>query len=384
MSTYFLTHHIKGSKMLGIVLLLALLMWSVGAPAWMPVAQAASLTGVSDTLSDSDTSAPSNHTIEFTTPNGVMEGQTITITFPAGFGLGSIIEDDVDIQDDSTDLTTAGDCSGSDEAGIGVAGQVITIDICAGDGAEIASSSVITIKIGSHATESGTGANQITNPASPGTNVISIGGTMQDSADTRVYIIDDVVVTASVNTTFTFTIDGVATGATVNGSATTTADTTTATSLPFGTVEALTSKTLAQDLTVVTNARNGFVVTVQQDQNLQSATGADIDGFIDGAYTDDPPAAWVQPSATLGQENTYGHWGLTSEDSDLNGDEFGSDLWVAASTTPRQVFHHSSSTNGAVADSGTTRVGYQIEISALQEAGTDYTNTLTYIATPTF
>jgi hypothetical protein len=73
-----------------------------------------------------------------------------------------------------------------------------------------------------------------------------------------------------------------------------TSTTTTSTSLPFGTLAANVSKTLAQDLTVSTNARNGYVVTVEQDANLLSSTGADIDGFIDGAYTN-TPAAWQAP-----------------------------------------------------------------------------------------
>ncbi|MEX0931670.1 MAG: hypothetical protein WDZ88_02885 [Candidatus Paceibacterota bacterium] len=380
MNSTYVFEHSKSHKYLALIVLAGLLLWSVGLPAWVNSAQAASLTNVSDTITDSDPSAPANHTIQFTAPNGVSAGEDITITFPAGFDLSLIDFEDFDLEDDGVDVTLAALSSGT-SWGVDVTGQVITLT----NGSNVvASSSVITIEIGTHATEGATGASQITNNSSAGTYVISItSADGLDQADTRIYLIDDVVVTASVNTTFTFTIDGVASGASVNGSATTTADTTTATSLPFGTVEALTSKTLAQDLTVVTNARNGFVVTVQQDKNLQSATGADIDGFIDGAYTDSP-ASWAQPTATLGQEDTYGHWGLTSEDSDLNSDEFGSDLWVAASTTPRQVFHHSSSTNGAAADSGTTRVGYQVEISALQEAGTDYTNTLTYIATPTF
>lgn len=40
--------------------------------------------------------------------------------------------------------------------------------------------------------------------------------------------------------------------------------------------------------------------------------------------------------------------------------------------------------DGSTAHQGRTRVGYKIQIGSLQEAGTDYTNTLTYVATPTF
>jgi hypothetical protein len=125
-------------------------------------------------------------------------------------------------------------------------------------------------------------------------------------------------------------------------------------------------------------------VTVFQDQNLTSATGADIDQFIDGAGTA-TPAAWQAPANTLGSENTYGHFGITSEDSSLTaGDEFGSALYAGNISTARQVFYHNGPADGSTAHQGRTRIGYKIQIGSLQEAGTDYSNTLTYVATPTF
>jgi hypothetical protein len=205
---------------------------------------------------------------------------------------------------------------------------------------------------------------------------------MADTGLTRVAILDGSVVTANVDTAFTFSVSGVASGSTVNGSPTTTATTTTATSVPFGTLAPNVSKTVAQDLSVTTNAVNGFVVTVQQTQNLLSVTGADIDGFANGAYTN-TPTAWTAPTAQVANENTWGHWGLTSED-DLNGNEFSSNKWVAASTTPRQVFQNSSSADGVTANIGKTRIGYQAQVSGLQEAADDYNTTLIYVATPTF
>lgn len=143
---------------------------------------------------------------------------------------------------------------------------------------------------------------------------------------------------------------------------------------------------MAQRLNVTTNAANGFVVTVEQDSNLLSSTGADIDGFSNGAYTNSP-ILWTAPTNTLLQENTYGHWGLTSNDSNLNAGEFtsgGGNKWVAASTTPRLVFSHTGPADGTTQDFGLASVGYQIQISPLQEAADDYNTTLTYIATPTF
>ncbi|MFM2374074.1 MAG: hypothetical protein RLZZ234_69 [Candidatus Parcubacteria bacterium] len=382
-------HTVKAVRILQTVACIvgmSVVLWSLGIPTFIRDADAASLTSVSDTISDSDRGVPANHTIRFTTPTGTISGESITITFPAQFtvnGTGATGLDfsDIDVTDDGNEITLAGSPSGT-TWGVSTTTSSITLTTSTTSGASVASSSVIVIEIGTHATNGTTGDTRITNPSSAGSYEITVGGNMQDSGATRVAIIDDVVVTASVDTVFSFTISGVATSSSVNGSATTTAGSSTATAIPFGNLTAGTTTIMAQDLQVSTNATQGFVVTVEQSQNLQSSTGADIDGFINGAYTN-TPTAWTAPSALLANPDTWGHWGLTSED-DLNGTEFGTDLWVAASTTPRQVFQHNGPADGVTANSGSTRVGYQVQISPLQEAGDDYTTTLTYIATPTF
>ncbi len=347
---------------------IALLLWSVSFPTIFRSADAASVTNASDTLSDSDISVASNHTIRFTVPNGIIAGQTILFTFPGGFTLPQGLDyNDLDVTDDGSEITLADSPSG---ATWGVATTSSTIQLTT-SGSNVSSSSVIVVEIGTNATSGTTGNTQLINPTA-GSHEITVGGSMVDSGSFMVVILDNVVVTANVNTNFSFTVDGVADGLTVNG--TTTSTSSTATSIPFETLSNGVIKTIAQDLTVTTNAANGFAVTVYQDANLTSSTGADIDGFIDGEYTN-TPEAWVAPSADVSDEKTWGHWGLTSSDPDL----FGSNLWVSPSTTPRTIFSHNS-----VVSASTTRIGYQAQISPLQEAGEDYTTTLTYIATPAF
>jgi hypothetical protein len=144
-----------------------------------------------------------------------------------------------------------------------------------------------------------------------------------------------------------------------------------------------TASTAAQDLTVTTNAKNGFVVTVVADGQLDSATGADIDGFRNGNY-DSSATAWEAPSALINDENTWGHWGITSDDTDYFAAE---QTYVSASTTPVAIFSHDGPVDGATSPStgtSTTRVGYTVQISSLQEAADDYQAIVTYIATPTF
>ncbi len=355
----------------------AVVAWSVGA---YTTANAANLTHISNTLSDSDVSALSNHTIAFTIPEdstGVAAGESIVVTFPAGFNMGSVAFGDIDFSINGADQTLAA-APNLTTWGAVVSGQTLTLT---SDTGTVAAEDEVVILVGTNAAG---GVNQVTNPTA-GSYEFYVTAGANDSGRTRVAILDNVTVTATVNTSFEFTVDGLATSTAVNGTSTT--GSSTATELPFGVLTAGEIKTLGQVLTVQTNAIHGFVVTVEQDGNLESSTGADIDGFIDGAYTD-TPTAWVSPSNDIDDEHTWGHWGVTTEDSDLDdqlgGGSFAGTAFVAASTTPRHIFGHDGPSDGTTADYGTTEVAYQIEISPLQEAGDDYITTLTYIATPTF
>lgn len=251
----------------------------------------------------------------------------------------------------------------------------------------VATSTAIEIQIGTNATFGGTGDSQLVNPQAAGSYVITVTAPSTNSGSTRVAIVDDVVVTASVATNFTFTISGVASGqANANGEDGFTVVTTTATTIPWGDLSPNVTSTARQDLAVSTNARNGFTVTIWQDQNLTSEIGADIDVFKDGVASS-TPVAWTAPAATIDLEDTYGHEGITSEDTSLSsGDPFGTALYasIGSSTAPLEVFHHTGPANGTTANKGATKIGFKIEISALQEAATDYTQSLTYIATPVF
>lgn len=364
---------------------LATLMWSVGVPAFR-IAEAANVISFSDTLSDSAPGVEANHTITFVTPTGMPAGQTISIDFGTSSfsGIGSLVAADLDLNVNGVERSLTDNPPSGADWEVVAAGTVI--DLTSGTDT-IASNATVTIRIGTNATSGGTGSNQITNP-SAGSYEITVGVGNNDTGATRVAIVNAVTVSASVDTVFDFTVIGVDAGLAVNGDTTTA--TSTSTAIPFGVLVADTLATAAQDLQVETNAANGFVVTVQTDQQLSSANGADIDGFVDGSYAT-TPTLWAGPSATLGVENTYGHWGITTNDNtvtQLLNDPFdvsgSGQRYVSASTTPVEVFRHNGPTDGTNQGIGLTRVGYSVEISALQEAGDDYTATLTYVATPVF
>jgi hypothetical protein len=364
------------------VVSLAIIAWSLGFPV-LQFAEAANVTTFSNTLSDSTPAVASDHSITFDTPTGVVAGGTIVLTFNAGFsGINSLAFGDLDFDIEGADTTLAATASGADW-GVTVSATTITLT---SDSGVVDAGDTVTILIGENAT--GGGANsQITNP-STGSYEVNVTAGSADSGETRVAIVDSVTVTATVDTIFTFTVNGTAAGTDVNGiGVDATGGSTTATTIPFGELIGGTASTAAQKLEVTTNASNGFVVTVAVDQQLTSSNGADIDGFTDGSYTS-TPIAWTPPSATLGQENEYGHWGVTSNDTTLtallNDLYTGGENFVSASTTPVEVFRHSGPADGSTLGTGTADVLFKIEVTNLQEAADDYTATLTYVATPVF
>jgi hypothetical protein len=352
-------------------------------------AQAANLVSVSDTLTDSHPSVVSNHTIAFTisSTGSVTSGQTITVTTPSGFASSSpLLFTDFDLKVAGTDQTIVAGASpaanqwGYTTSGTGSGPFVLTFK-SGGGTAVAAANNAIEIQIGTNATFGTTGVNRLINHATPGASYeFYITAGTADTGRTRVAIVNHVTVSAIVNTSFTFTVSGMATSTTFNG--TTTTGSTSPTIINFGRLTAGVAKRLSQRLNVTTNARSGFTVTVQESGSLQSSNGADIDSFTNGTNVN-TPAVWSAPTNNIALENTWGHWGLTSSD-DINASEFSGTKFVAASTTARQIFNHTGPADGTTANVGSTTVGYEIQITPLQEAADDYNTTLTYIATPVF
>lgn len=369
------------SSPVAMILIISTLLWATGAPLLTKHADAAQVTNVSDTLTDSDLSVATKHVFRYTATSTLSAGDTINLVFdPAGNAFTVTGGAATSTNFVGTGMNITDTCTGTANEVVptvsqtaGAEGFIFTV--CAGD----------SITTGNKVIAIGTSTPLITNPAAAGSYRVTITSSQGEVGETRVAIIDDVVVTAAVDTTFTFTISGIATSTVVNGDTTT--GSTTATAIPFGTITPGPggAKVMGQRLNVTTNARNGFSVTVVEDQNLTSATGADIDLFRDGTPASTPEAWGASPLNTLGNENTYGHIGLTSEDSTLSaGDEFGSALYAGNFNTARQVMYHNGPSDGLTNDVGSTSVAYRVEIASLQEAGSDYTNSLTYVATPIF
>lgn len=203
-----------------------------------------------------------------------------------------------------------------------------------------------------------------------------------ESDQVSVYIIEPISVTAHVDSTLTFSVQGTTTGAVINGITTT--EDTTATTTPFGTIDSSASSTVGQGLSVITNAEGGFSVTVQQDGELQTAAGATINNYNNspdntGSSTDF--TLWTAPTGVLTKDHTWGHLGVTSDDSDLS---YNGSLYAGMNGIEAlEVFSHNGPADGSTQDAGRASVAYTVGITDLQESG-DYTAQFTYICTATY
>ena len=365
-----LTHNVHAHyRALAILVAASLVLWSAGA--YATTAQAANLVELSNTLTDSAPEAQSGHQFQFTVPTGSDISGDITVEFPTEFT-------DVDtVESGNVTVEVAG--SPVTPSDVDAVGDVITIE-----GVTAAAGDVITIDIADSVITNPT----ITDPSeSFEFRVTTDTSDGTDTGRTRVVIIDTVLVTADIDTVFEFTIGGLATGAAFMGD--TTSGATTPNEVPFGTLTPGTQYLLAQQLNVTSNAGNGFVVTVESDSDgdLVSATGAEINQFVDGSGTL-TPTAWAAPTNDVTNSDTWGHWGIASDDDTLDnsafGDTFDNGDFVAVTGNPEPVFWHDGPADGSTQDVGEILVGYSIEVTPLQEAAEDYQTTLTYIATPTF
>jgi len=357
----------KLRKKIVIAVVMLSMMTMYGAYPAIPYASAVvSLTSVKDTITDSDPGATATHTFDFTTATALVSGDLLIVNLDAGGNFTGVLAGNVT-------------CPTGNFGAATVSSQKIT---CAATGAVATGTLQVVVT-------------NVVNPVAGNyrMNVYTsnAGETVTyDRADPMVAIVDNVLMTARVTSTLNFTISGTTTAATVNGAACDVDTSASSTLLDFGTLNVGASTTICQELEVTTNADEGYSVVVYQDDELRSDQGSSINSFnnaADGSGST-TPTAWAAPTGVIDQVDTYGHMGLTSDDSTLAaGDTFGSELYVGfngyGSSNAVEVMYHNGPADGTTIDKGRTLVAYTAEISALQEAG-DYQTVITYIATPTY
>lgn len=211
--------------------------------------------------------------------------------------------------------------------------------------------------------------------------------TPYDATTGKIAHIEAVRVTATVDPTISLSVAGVASGATRCGVSTDV--TTTALSVPFGTMALNTFKTLAQDVTVSTNATGGYVVTASENDQL-GKDGATTPNIADNPGNNTLASESVSDEWTTATVNGFGFslqnvdaasvpFQYTTATGNCTG-TFCSRQFadIVGAETPQTIF---SSTT--VANAENVYVCYRLSVGATQAAG-DYENQIIYTATGTF
>lgn len=174
---------------------------------------------------------------------------------------------------------------------------------------------------------------------------------------------------STVGPNLTVTFAGVSSGTTIGGVTTTTTSTTNA--ITYGSLPINVAQTAAHQVTVTTNASNGYTTTVQHDGQLRNL----VDQIDPVTGTNASPAAWVPGIST-------GEFGYHTTDTTLctgtTGRFSGANTYAQLTTSPLEV-----ACSTVPVTSETTTMIYQVEIGSAQPNG-NYQNLVTYITTALF
>jgi hypothetical protein len=379
-----------------ITLILGLILVLVAIYLTIPTSRAGYTTKEKDVLSDSRPSTLADHTIYFVTPTGVdASTDTITVTFPTGWGMGTFALLNFDLAvdttapiDDCASFATEKTLATTPAAGVwgvGQSGQVVTFTAPTNAASgEIAAGSCVQIEIGSNATAGGAGATQLTNHATPASYAIDIAGAFGDTGRAMVAVISGVTVSVTVAESLSVTVNAVdsATCTTTGG----TKVTTTATTVPFATVNTEAFYDGCQRVDVGTNAANGYGATVQKTQLLTCSSYTIADGSCDGTCSTTTAAAWA--TAT---NNGFGYCmddvaGDAAGTADTN---WGTYYCGAATQYFKLIGTGAANAKTIMSSAGPVSgdqsyIGYRLSVDAAQTACTPYETVISYVVTPTY
>lgn len=343
-----------------------------------------------DTLSDSRPSTAANHemVLNLSASTTFIAGETVIVTFPAGYSLTALTITDVDFQNGATDETLqAGACGATDTVQYVLAAQVVTFTACSSYTAE-AAGTAITMQFGSNAAG---GTTRIVNTTA-GVSTLTVSGTHgDDSQDTILVLTAAITVSATIDEVLTLTVAAVASGSctTIGG----TPVTSTATTIPFAVIATEAFYDICQTLTVATNAGGGYTVTVYTVAGLDSGANAFAVGSCDGACTLTTPNTWatatfngyaVCMNDTTGDAAATANAGWDTEGESCGGggvaatQKFELIADIGASQSPSTVMSSAAGVSGDI-----SQIGWRISADATQAAGA-YTGTADYITTGTF
>jgi hypothetical protein len=338
-------------------------------------ASAAALTVLKDTMTRQTPSIASDHTIQLVSPTGVAGAATLVVTFQSDFAIPVALDfEDVDLSFDATpdgdcatgntDLVLAAAPSGTDWGVVDTSTTVLTFT---NGSAAVAAGSEICIEVGTNATSGAAGVEQITNPTSSGSFLISFSGSFGDTGSLAIPVVesggtdsDQVVVTATINSSITHTLssNACALGSLTPGSATV--------------------DTCSYTSAVATNATDGYVSTIAA---ITDGTNTDLNNDADATQVFGNSDGTVNASQTTASE-----YGVATSDAGntitQNADcTDGDDATKTASAVPASAASYASATGPA---SETTTVCHSAAAGTTNPGTGAYTQTVRLIVTGTF
>ncbi len=345
---------------------------------------AAALSSISDTLTDSRFNTVSNHTVAFTNDTIIPTSGTIAVAFEADFTTTGLVVADLDLEVGGVDLSLAADCSATEEAGAVVSGNTVTFTVCSDYNTNngIAATSAITVKVGSNATAGSAGTMRIQNPATAvcgsGNNSyvcsITITTSASGSATAQVAILTGVTVNATVDAymTFVYSESGaddytVGFGSWSGGS----------TAIRYATSDAAGTETPTPGnedpfrLVLTSNTANASITVKGINSNgtaglYSSGASAEIEAIVGGAF-----------GVTAAAEG-FGVYGSSTGATMVMHDDFDNDSTDGQLLTTNKTF-----ATGSDLGANTIEVDMKAAIASNTPAGS-YTTTLVFVATPVY
>jgi hypothetical protein len=278
----------------------------------------------------------------------------------------------------------------------------------------------ITISIGSNATFQNQGTHWITNPGSGGAYVLSVGGTFGGTGNIDIAINPGVQLSATIAETLTLVLAGLPPKAAIgnemsacasssgpntmdfNDGVTVITVTSTAISIPFGTIDNLHVFEACIKVSITTNAGNGYSIRTRENNPMETAdgafsipgTGCDNNGCLNTLSTSDTwasffsnngmgiscanPTTSISCSLTNPQFANAGatassgkNWAPIANEGSLN---------TTGGTQTSAMF---SGLSVATSVEVITKAKFRITVPNLQPAGTR-TNLVSFIMTPVY
>lgn len=349
-------------KIIGGIAVIGVLL--VTMPTSLLFVNAASISAMSDTMSNQTVSAASAHIIKFTTPTGAgTSGQTIVITFPSGFNFTSKTISSVSFTHgastgaESTETLASSPSATAWGAVFSGTNNVILTLTTPTDGvgaAQLNPNDKVIITYDN--------TNSI-NPSSDSNYIITINAN-GDTGDITVPILTNsqVAISATVDQSLSFSISN--------------------NSIGFGSLTASNSRFATSD-TLGSNSEPTSAHTIGVQSNATSGYSVAVSGgtLTSGVNTIDAISGGSAVALSPGSEQ-FGIRASLASGSGTIAAPFNGSAGNYGFGTPPLIAKTFASNTGAAA-TATYNVNYAANINALTEAGS-YTTTLTYVATANF